>query len=118
MLFIKSYNVISISTRIDYFINSNKANLAELISLIKTNLYFCLRYYFLQVKTIYCYFIHPQTFSAADYGTLKLKSYLYGFFIHTLRNFSNSNFILLIYDYQILSFFKYLQKRVFIIMIS
>jgi hypothetical protein len=118
MLFIESYNVISISAMIDYFINSNKANLAGLISLIKTNLYFCLRYYFLLVKIMYYYFIHLQTFSAADYGTLKLKSYLYGFFIHTLRSFSNSNFILLIYDYQILSFFKYLRKRVFVIMIS
>jgi hypothetical protein len=83
MLFVENYNVISIFIGIDYFINFNKAYLAGLISLIKTNLYFYLHYYFFMVKIICCYFIHLQILFIVDYGTLKLKSYLYGFFIHT-----------------------------------
>lgn len=68
-------------------------------------------------KIIYCYFILLQTFFTTDCVTLKLENYLYCLFIRTLRNFSNLSFILLTYDYQILTFSKFLQKKVFIIII-
>jgi hypothetical protein len=46
MLFIENCNVILEFTGINYSINFNKANLAMLISLIKTNLNFYPHYYF------------------------------------------------------------------------
>jgi len=112
----ESCNAVSTFTIINYIASSDTTDLVMLVDFTKTSLYFSPHYCFLLVKIDYCCFTLHWTFFA-NYGFLGLRNYSQVLFARTLKNFFSLDFKLWIYDYQTLSFFKYLLKMVFAIKI-